>query len=116
VGRPARPAEQAAGDASHGEPVIVHIRDVRSGEMEVFAGTSHARRARLAVIAATYGAVADEILRAVPYRIQTMLDGIPAAAGDEGMARLMAAGEPGNSASALAGLIGRIPAIGRHLG
>jgi hypothetical protein len=75
--------------------------------------------ARLAVIAATYGAVpAGEILRAVPYRIQTMLDGIPAAAaaGDEGMARLMATGEPGRSASALAGLIGRIPAIGRHLG
>jgi hypothetical protein len=23
--------------------VIVHVRDVRSGEMDVFAGTSHAR-------------------------------------------------------------------------
>jgi len=75
--------------------------------------------ARLAVISATYGPVAArEILHAVPYRIQTMLDGIPAAAaaGDEGMARLMAGGEPGRSASSLAGLIDRIPAIDRRLG
>jgi Phosphotransferase enzyme family len=74
--------------------------------------------ARLEVISATYGAVpAGEILRAVPFRIQTMLDGIPVAAvaGDEGMARLMAAGEPGRSFSALAGLIDRIPGIDRHL-
>jgi Phosphotransferase enzyme family len=74
--------------------------------------------ARLEVISATYGAVPPgEILRAVPFRIQTMLDGIPvaAAAGDEGMARLIAAGEPGRSFSTLAGLIDRIPAIGRHL-
>ena len=74
--------------------------------------------ARLAVISATYGGVAaSEILHAVPYRIQTMLDGIPAAAaaGDEGMANLVAAGEPGRSAASLAGLIGRIPAIDRHL-
>jgi len=78
-----------------------------------------AAAARLAVISATYGGPgAGEILHAVPHRIQTMLDGIPAAAaaGDEGMARLMAAGEPGRSASALAGLTGRIPAIGRQLG
>ena len=40
----ARPAGQATSDASsRGEPVIVHIRDVKSGEMDVFAGTSHAR-------------------------------------------------------------------------
>jgi len=73
---------------------------------------------RLAVISATYGGVAaSEILHAVPYRIQTMLDGIPvaAAAGDEGMANLIAAGEPGRSATSLAGLTGRIPAIDRHL-
>jgi hypothetical protein len=25
------------------EPVVVHLRDVRSGEMDVFAGTSHTR-------------------------------------------------------------------------
>ena len=41
--RPARPAGQATSDAGRGEPVIVHIRDVKSGEMDVFAGTSHAR-------------------------------------------------------------------------
>jgi len=60
---------------------------------------------------------AGEILRAVPHRIQTMLDGpsSPAAAGDEGMARLMAAGEPGRSFGSLAGLIDRIPAIERQL-
>lgn len=47
-----------------------------------------------------------------------MLDGIPAAAaaGDEGMANLMAAGEPSRSRPALAGLAERIPAIDRHLG
>ena len=75
--------------------------------------------ARLAVISATYGTLAaGEILRAVPDRIQTMLDGIPvaAAAGDEGRARLMAAGEPGRSSGSLAGLIDRIPAIERQLG
>jgi hypothetical protein len=77
-----------------------------------------AAAARLAVIADTYGSIpAREILHAVPSRIQTMLDGIPAAAaaGDDGMARLMAAGEPGRSASAQAGLISRIPAIDQHL-
>jgi len=26
-----------------GEPVIVHVRDVRSGEMDVFAGTEQVR-------------------------------------------------------------------------
>jgi hypothetical protein len=70
------------------------------------------------VIAATYGSVAaDNILHAVPRRIQIMLDGIPpaAAAGDEGMANLMTAGEPGRSHGALANLIERIPAIDRHL-
>jgi hypothetical protein len=41
--RPARPAKQAADDASPAGPVIVHVRDVASGEMDVFAGTSHAR-------------------------------------------------------------------------
>jgi len=39
--RPARPAQQAPGKTT--EPVIVHIRDVSSGEMDVFAGTSHTR-------------------------------------------------------------------------
>jgi hypothetical protein len=39
----AKPARPAAGDASPAGPVIVHVRDVTSGEMDVFAGTSHAR-------------------------------------------------------------------------
>jgi hypothetical protein len=41
--RSARAVARATGDASRGEPVVVHIRDVKSGEMDVFAGTSHAR-------------------------------------------------------------------------
>jgi aminoglycoside phosphotransferase (APT) family kinase protein len=74
---------------------------------------------RLALIAGSYGGVsAREILHAVPRRIQIMLDGIPAAAaaGDAGMANLIAAGEPGRSALALTDLIARTPAIGKHLG
>jgi Phosphotransferase enzyme family len=73
---------------------------------------------RLTVIAATYGTVAArEILHTVPRRIQTMLDGIPvaAAAGDEGMANLMLAGEPGRSQRSLTSLIERIPAIDAQL-
>ena len=73
---------------------------------------------RVATIAAAYDAIpARQILHAVPYRIQAMLDGIPvaAAAGDKGMQNLMAAGEPGRSAAPLADLIERIPAISRHL-
>jgi hypothetical protein len=41
--QPARPANHPPGDASPTGPVIVHVRDVTSGEMDVFAGTSHAR-------------------------------------------------------------------------
>jgi hypothetical protein len=73
---------------------------------------------RLRVIAAAYGGPgARQILRAVPPRIQAVLDWIPsaAAAGDEGMAHLMTLGEPGRSHTALAGLIERIPAIDRQL-
>jgi hypothetical protein len=33
----------AAHDATTAESVVVHVRDARSGEMDVFAGTSHAR-------------------------------------------------------------------------
>ena len=37
-----RPA--AASEAGHpDEPVVVHVRDVRSGDIEFFAGTSHVR-------------------------------------------------------------------------
>jgi hypothetical protein len=34
---------QAAGTPSPAEPVIVHVRDLRSGEMDVFAGESKTR-------------------------------------------------------------------------
>jgi hypothetical protein len=69
---------------------------------------------RLTLIAASYGRFTPaEILHAVPERIRLMLDWIPvaAAAGDEGMANVMAAGEPGNSSAALADLTTRFPAI-----
>ena len=36
-------AGQAAGAPSLAEPVIVHVRDLRSGEMDVFAGESKTR-------------------------------------------------------------------------
>lgn len=41
-GRAARVSGSAATSGS-GEPVIVHVRDVRSGEMDVFAGTEQVR-------------------------------------------------------------------------
>jgi len=46
--RPAAPATSGARAAEgRGErisqPVVVHLRDVQSGEMDVFAGTSHTR-------------------------------------------------------------------------
>ena len=69
---------------------------------------------RLTLIATTYGEFdADQIVSAVPERIQIMLDGIPraAAAGDQGMVNLMALGEPQRSRAVLAGLVDRIPAI-----
>lgn len=75
---------------------------------------SQAAAERLRVIAAAYGRFdARQILYAVPERIQAGLDWIPtaAAAGDQGMARLMTLGEPGRSAAALAGLVERLPAI-----
>src|SRR6185369_8514335 len=73
---------------------------------------------RLALIADTYGRFdARQILHAVPARIQLMVDGIPAAAaaGDPGMANLMAGGEPARTAASLAALLTRIPAIDRYL-
>jgi Ser/Thr protein kinase RdoA (MazF antagonist) len=74
--------------------------------------------ARLSMIAAAYGRFSPaQILQAVPERIQLMLEFIPAAAsaGDAGMANLMASGEPGNSAAALAGLLTRMPGIDKRL-
>ena len=38
-----RAARTAAGQAATTGPVVVHLRDARSGEMDVFAGTSHTR-------------------------------------------------------------------------
>jgi hypothetical protein len=73
---------------------------------------------RLALIADTYGGVRPRaVLRAVPTRIGAMLDAIPAgaAAGDPGMANLLAAGEPDRSRRSLNDLIDRTPAIDRML-
>jgi hypothetical protein len=73
---------------------------------------------RLALIAHTYGGPdVEQVLTAVPDRIQIMLDGIPAAAaaGDAGMANLVAQGEPGRSRTALASLVDRIPEIRSRL-
>jgi hypothetical protein len=73
---------------------------------------------RLGVIAGGYGGFRPgRILHAVPRRIEIMLDGIPraAAAGDPGMASLLAAGEPDRSRSSLAELVARIPVIDREL-
>jgi hypothetical protein len=39
---PARAPEEAA-DSGHSEPVVVHLRDARSGELDVFSGVSHTR-------------------------------------------------------------------------
>ena len=60
---------------------------------------------------------AAQILAAVPGRIQIMLDGIPvaAAAGDPGMANLVAQGEPARSRASLVDLVGRIPQIASQL-
>ncbi|MFB9235247.1 phosphotransferase [Plantactinospora siamensis] len=74
--------------------------------------------ARLRLIADAYRGYAPErILRAVPDRIRIMLDGIPvaAAAGDRGMANLLAQGEPERSRRSLADLERRLPAIERSL-
>ncbi len=74
---------------------------------------------RLTVMADGYGGGIRprEILAAVVPRIQLVLDGIPvaAAAGDPGMVRLMALGEPDRSRRSLLGLMDRLPAIDRLL-
>jgi hypothetical protein len=41
--RPAHDAGEGGYDSKISEPVVVHVRDVRSGEMDIFAGTKHAR-------------------------------------------------------------------------
>jgi hypothetical protein len=80
-------------------------------------GQGHAAQ-RLSLIASAYGEfTATQILLAVPERIRLMLEWIPvaAAAGDQGMANVIAAGEPGISAAALADLLTRIPGIEARL-
>lgn len=72
---------------------------------------------RLGLIAETYGGFsARQVLMAVPSRIQLMIDGIAAfaAAGDPGMANLVAGGEPQRDRAALAGLMDRIPRLQSH--
>jgi hypothetical protein len=76
-------------------------------------GAASAAR-RVAMIADAYGGFeARELLVAVPGRIQLMMDGIvaSAAAGDPGMANLVAGGEPESDRVSLAGLRDRIPGI-----
>jgi hypothetical protein len=73
---------------------------------------------RLELIASTYGShSALQILRAVPKRIQLMLDWIPraAAAGDQGMVNLQTVGEPERSQRSLNDLMVRLPAIAASL-
>jgi hypothetical protein len=81
--------------------------------------TGHREAAhRLGVIASGYGGYsARQVLHAVPGRIRAMLDGIPraAAAGDRGMANLVAQGEPERSRASLTALVARIPAIDGYL-
>lgn len=38
-----RQPDAPANPAPAGEPVVVHLRDARSGEMDIFSGTSHTR-------------------------------------------------------------------------
>jgi hypothetical protein len=58
------PARNPAGEADGGEPVIVHVRDARSGDMDVFAGTSqtrlHDRDIAARLVRAARGAAADK--------------------------------------------------------
>jgi hypothetical protein len=73
---------------------------------------------RLRLIADAYrGPTAEQILWHAPARVTVMLDGIPvaAAAGDQGMANLMALGEPHNSRATHADMVRRIPAIAAAL-
>jgi hypothetical protein len=74
---------------------------------------------RLGLIASVYGIPQPlDILHAVPHRIQSMLDWIPAAAasGDQGMVNLMTCGEPERSRRSLDDLVLRIPRIAALIG
>ena len=39
----AAPAPSSGADVSAGEDIVVHLRDARSGDLDVFSGTSHIR-------------------------------------------------------------------------
>jgi hypothetical protein len=73
---------------------------------------------RLQLIADAYGGPsAGQILQHAPARITVLLDGIPVAAagGDQGMANLMALGEPDRSRASHAQMCRRLPLIAAHL-
>ncbi len=77
---------------------------------------THESARRLALIAQTYGGVSPRaVVDQVPPRIRQMFDGMArgVAAGDPGMLRLVQLGEPQRSQQTLAELMTRIPAI-RH--
>ena len=98
---PSSPLDELAFVAWNGVPLT---RDV---------GTHESAR-RLALIADTYsGVVPQAIIEQVPARIQQMFDGMArgVAAGDPGMVRLVQLGEPQRSQRTLAELMTRIPAI-----
>lgn len=42
-GHAAPESEHVPDHVADGEPVVVHVRDVRSGEMDVYHGTNHVR-------------------------------------------------------------------------
>jgi hypothetical protein len=42
-GHAATESEHVPDHVADGEPVVVHVRDIRSGEMDVYHGTSHVR-------------------------------------------------------------------------
>ncbi len=41
--KPASPGQQHADDGAAGEAVVVHVRDLQTGEMDVYRGTTHVR-------------------------------------------------------------------------
>ena len=43
VAKPIRPSQHHAGEMAAGEGVVVHVRDLRSGQIDVYRGNSHVR-------------------------------------------------------------------------
>jgi hypothetical protein len=74
---------------------------------------------RVTLIADTYGGIEPlDLLHAIPARIELMVEGIPraAAAGDVGMANLVAGGHHARDVETLATLRGLVPKVERSLG